>query len=53
MWSYSPARLGKCVSGVFIVILEAIISSSKIALMSHGCVLHLFVSWVLGKAQGT
>lgn len=34
-------------------ILEAIISSSKIALLlSHGCV-HLFVSWVLGKAQGT
>ena len=46
-------RLWKDVPGGLLVILEAFISSSsKIALlMSYGCV-HLFVSWMLYKAQG-
>lgn len=48
-----PDPPGEMHSRVFLVILEAIISSSKIASMSHGCVLHLFVSWMLGKTQGT
>lgn len=61
-WEKGPPRphrvqqpcLWKYVPGILLVILEVIISSSKIPLlMSHGCVLHLFVSWVLDKAQGT
>lgn len=48
----SPARPGQEAPGVLSVILEAIISSPKIALLiPPGCALRLFVSWMLCKAQ--